>query len=123
VGFLTLKREEKKMEKKIYLQQGDVILYQVDTVPTKAKEVEIISDSFVVEKGEGVNTHELRKKGLQRAVSVYETENECFFQVKQEVELFHKEHGVFVLEPNMTLMKQKEREWDYEKEESRLTMD
>ncbi len=43
---------------KLHTQQGDCIMEIVSSVPKEAKKIKL-SGSFVVLKGEGVNTHEI----------------------------------------------------------------
>lgn len=109
--------------KQIYLQQGDVILYRERNVPNKAKKVNFSGNSFVLEKGEGVNTHELRHSNLQKAINIYETGKEYFLEIVAPIVLVHQEHGTAQLQEGIVISKQKEREWDYETEEARAVMD
>lgn len=110
-------------KKDIYLQQGDVILYRVDSIPPNATRREIKGNTFVIERGEGVNTHKVKRQRLAQSVQIFEDKDNLYLQTQQEIELVHTEHGTSVIEPNVILMKKKEREWDYETEEARLTRD
>lgn len=112
--------------KEIYLQQGDVILYKEKSIPKNAKKIEITLNNFVLEKGEGVNTHQLQAKNgrLQKQLLMYETEEEYIFNTGLNgLILVHEEHGTSELEPNILLSKVKEREYDYETQEARAVLD
>lgn len=112
--------------KQIYLQQGDVILYKENKIPAKAKKVELTTNSFVVEKGEGVHTHTLKNKEglLQEQVQIFETKDNLYFNVgATELLLVHEEHGTSMIEPNVIISKKKEREFDYETMEARNVLD
>lgn len=109
--------------KQIYLQQGDVILSRVTEIPKDAKLVKLTKNSFVLEKGEGTNTHELRHPRLASVLQLFETKEEYFIKPKASLELVHQEHGTSQIEEGIILSKVKEREWDYETEEARAVMD
>ena len=106
------------MEKR-FAQQGDVVLTLVTEIPKTAKRLDF-KGSFIVEKGEGVNTHEITNtEGLE----VYEDKGTLFLKTGKETKLVHNEHGSQVLEPNKIYRKDPEMEFDYEADESRRTRD
>ena len=111
------------MKKKIYLQQGDVVLYKESSVPSSAKKVNVNRNSFVIEKGEGIHTHRLEHPQLQQAVLISETEDRLYMKFMQPLELVHEEHGISQIEQGIVLSKVKEREYDYETQEARAVMD
>lgn len=111
------------IKKEVYMQQGDVVLYKEKCVPKTATPVEVTGTEFVVEKGEGIHTHQICHPQLQQVLKVSETKDRIYLEIEQELELVHEEHGTSQLEKGMFLSKIKEREYDYETEEVRETMD
>ncbi len=113
------KKEDGKMLNKIFLQQGDLILGVVNTIPKEAKQIKI-SGSFIVLKGEGVNTHEITDCS---GIEVYEQDQDgvLYLKTSKEVSLIHSEHGTTTLEPNKIYKRVIEREFNYEDMEARNT--
>lgn len=106
-------------KEKVYLQHGDVILYEVDSIPDGAKPIKIV-DGFVVEKGEGVHTHVLENVN---DVEGYMKDGVLYLKVNGGASINHEEHNVKTLEPGKILRKEIENEFDYEDMESRKTQD
>ena len=124
--------------KKIANQHGDVVLEIVNSIPQGAKRIAIY-EGFIVEKGEGVHTHILRKKvpcciveeksplqlkDISNDVEVWSLNDEMFIKVQKgcEVILDHEEHGQQILKEGI-YRKVIEREFDYEKEIERRVID
>lgn len=112
--------------KKLTNQHGDVILEKISELPKNAKKVNDLRNGFILERGEGVHTHELRGVGkeLSKVCDVYEDGDIIFLHVKkgESVELDHEEHGVQTLGEGI-YKKDIEREFDYEKEVERKVID
>ena len=65
--------------KQIVIQHGDVCLEKVDSIPVDVKKVKIVGNNFIIEKGEGVHTHELVSIGeLCDKIEVYEKDGLMF---------------------------------------------
>lgn len=111
------------MKQEIYMQQGDVILYKINKIPDNAREVTLTSNSFVIEKGEGVHTHRLLHPQLRQVCIIKEDKENIYFQTNADLELVHEEHGTSIIPEGEILFKVKEREFDYETMESRATID
>ena len=103
---------------KIYAQHGDVILYKVDAIPATAKLVNKAGKGYIIEKGEGVNTHTL----VDGDMDVYEDNGTLYFKCNTPRKIDHEEHRTQILQPGI-LKKVIEREWDYESEEARRVVD
>jgi hypothetical protein len=105
---------------KILHQHGDLILKETSVIPRGAKKIKV-PRIFVVEKGEGVNTHVITDT---EQIKVYEKDDVLYFKTGIEpVKLTHQEHGTQVLEPDKIYKKVIEREFDYESMEARFTQD
>ena len=104
---------------KIYFQQGDVIGVEVDSIPKTAKRIEA-KGRFIVEKGEGVNTHELLNA---EKFEIYQEGDTLYLKALEQDALWHTEHGTQVITPGKIIRRRIEREWDYEAEEARKTLD
>ena len=102
---------------KVITQQGDCLLIKAGEIPADAKRIKLEKESFVLLKGEGVNLHEIIGQ-----FEVYELEGVLYLNVKKEVDLVHSEHGVEKILPG-AYRREIEREWDYESEEARKTID
>ena len=107
---------------KIYTQQGDCILEEVEKVPENAKKL-IVKNSFVVERGEGVHTHCLVADKLTDKVDIYEADGTYYISTNEDVNLVHEEHGTTVLPARRKFRKVVERVFDYEQMESRKVID
>ena len=118
--------------KKISNQHGDVILEVVNEIPKEAKRVKV-QDGFVVEKGEGIHTHILRKKmpcakrqiavaEIDEDVEIYQISDTMYIKVLKPVNIDHEEHGIQTLEPGI-YKKNIEREYSYEQNEERRVID
>lgn len=123
--------------KKIANQHGDVVLEKVQSIPAEAKQLKAVH-GFVVEKGEGVHTHVLKKvmpcsktaespltlKDISEDVEIWALNDTMFIKVKKggSVVIDHEEHGKQVLEPGI-YKKNIEREYDYEANEERRVID
>lgn len=109
--------------KKVKIQQGDLILVHVSEMPKAAKRVEIKGASFIMLRGEGVNTHEIQSETLTNDVEVYQDGDVLYIKTKKDVPLVHQEHGTTIINKGSILERRIEREWDYEEEEARNTRD
>jgi len=104
--------------RKRVLQHGDVILVAVKEIPEGATKIKI-KPGFIVERGEGVHTHVIDDVSN---LDVYRLNGTMYLQVKDKTLIDHEEHKAQVLEV-MPQEKIIEREWDYESEEARKTLD
>lgn len=104
---------------KVLIQQGDVILVEVFSIPKKAKKITLKEKTFVVEQGEGVNTHRVMSEKLE----VYKEKETLYLKPSKSTVLIHNEHNTQTLEPNKIYKKINEREFDYEEMEARKTLD
>lgn len=104
---------------KLHTQQGDCILEIVTEIPKEAKKVKL-SDSLIVLKGEGVNTHEITDTAN---IEAYEDNGVLYLKTNKKTTLVHQEHGKTVLEPNKIYRRRIEREFNYESQEARETRD
>jgi len=106
----------KEKLKKCKAQHGDVLFFEEKG---KFKNLENVSDGFVVEKGEGVHTHVLKHVTDCKVAKTSEGELVIFPGKKTIID--HEEHGPMPLkEP---LRKKIEQEFDYEKMEAYNTRD
>jgi hypothetical protein len=105
---------------KVLHQHGDLILHEANAIPQGAKKI-TIKGNFILEKGEGVNLHELVVD--DGALEIYEANGTIYLKTHKPVQLTHKEHGTQTLEPNKIYKKVIEREFDYESNEARQTRD
>jgi hypothetical protein len=100
-------------------QHGDLVLEKVSAIPTGAKKIKI-SKGFIVERGEGTNTHTLLET---EGVEAYEKDGVLYLKVDKKVNLLdHEEHGVQTYEPGI-YRKGIELEYDAEADEARRTQD
>ncbi len=106
---------------KIIVQQGDLILNEVKSIPKTAKRIST-KGNFILLKGEGVNTHEL-SGDLSSAVDIYQEGETIYLKTREPVNLVHQEHGTQTLEPNKIYKRVIEREFNYEDMEARNTQD
>jgi hypothetical protein len=98
------------------IQQGDCILVPVSNIPKDAKQIPF---SGIVLKGEGINTHELKDA---ESVSAYEHNGVLYLRLNSDNSIVHQEHGISNVQCG-DWMRIIEREYDYETEEARQTMD
>jgi hypothetical protein len=105
---------------KIFCQQGDLTLLEViSNIPKTAKKIKL-GNTFIVLKGEGVNTHAIEDCS---GIEVYEESGTLYLKTNKSVDLIHQEHGKTTLEPNKIYKRVIEREFDYESNEARQTRD
>ena len=120
--------------RKVEIQHGDVLWDLVDSIPEGAKKIKLPRDIFVVEKGEGIHTHTLVAERpdlvpLFDLVDVFEKDGTLYVRPKEggTVTTDHEEHGKRVMFPGKIYRKESrqgiEREFDYEKEVERKTID
>ncbi len=115
--------------KKVLNQQGDVILNE-GVIPPEAKKINLTGlTKFVIEKGEGVNTHELvsvknETDVIEQFIDLYELNDTYYVRVKpgKQIKLKHQEHKEQILHEGIH-EKINEREFDYEQMEARKTID
>lgn len=122
--------------KRIVNQHGDCLFEMTDNIPKDAK-LQKVTDGFVVEKGEGIHTHILRKKcpcsvqesplklaDIKDDVEVWTLNDDMYIKVKKgkEVVLDHEEHGKQTLKEGI-YRKHIEREYSYEDNEERRVID
>jgi hypothetical protein len=105
---------------KLHTQQGDCILEIVSAIPKSAKKIQLGSGSFIVLRGEGVNTHEITDCS---GIEAYEENGVLYLKTNKEVKLVHSEHGTTTLKPNKIYKRIIEREFNYEDMEARNTRD
>jgi hypothetical protein len=113
--------------KKLYVQNGDVLFFEMEEIPKGARKLskKEIGKEFIVERGEGVNTHVLYTDigELCDIIDVYEVNGEMFVKVKpgQTVKIKHNEHKVQpIVRP---VRKEIEREYSYPENEERKVID
>lgn len=102
---------------KIALVHGDVTFVEVSGIPKTAKRVGS-GAGYVVEKGEGVNTHV-----LESDAEVY-MDGDTMYLCKgsEPIKVGHEEHGTQVV-PAKFVRVVIERVYDYESEEARRVKD
>jgi hypothetical protein len=110
--------------KKCKFQHGDVIFLKIDKIPEGYKKIEI-NENFVVEKGEGFNTHVLNK--VNGCVAYKNDFGNLLLEIKNLPEtkmpyLDHEEHGIKKFMPGI-YVKEIENEYDAEKDEAFKTQD
>jgi len=105
--------------RKRVLQHGDVILIAVNEIPEGAKQVKLPKRGFILERGEGVHTHVIEDT---TGLKVYEKDGVMYLLAENAVQVDHEEHGLKTIEAR-PIEKIIEREWDYESEEARKTVD
>lgn len=98
-------------------QHGDVVLVKENKLPYNFKGKKA-KKGFIVEKGEGVHTHEI----LDGDCYVDEIDGVMWLNLKSPTKITHEEHGVKILEPGI-YRKEIENEFDYEAMEARKTRD
>ena len=108
---------------KVKIQQGDCILFEVANIPKAAKRVELRGNSFIVLRGEGVNTHELQSATLAGDIEAYMDGDTLYLKAKKDTPLVHQEHGTTIIEGGSVLGRRIEREFDYESMEARNVQD
>ena len=89
-------------------------------------------DGFIVEKGEGIHTHVLRRKSpcakktmvkdIDDDVEIYQISDTMYIKVKKETIIDHEEHGKQTLKPGI-YRKQIEREYDANSDQERRVRD
>lgn len=104
---------------KLHAQQGDCLLEVVNSIPKEAKKIKLNS-TFIVLKGEGVNTHEITDCS---GIEIYEVSGTLYLKTNKKTSLVHSEHGTTTLEPNKIYKRVIEREFNYEDMEARNTQD
>lgn len=107
---------------KVKIQQGDLILCEVNKIPETVKKINVTGNKFIVLKGEGVNTHELQSSTLSDDIEAYSDGDVLYLHIKKDTDLIHQEHGTVRLREGI-VKRTIEREWDYEAMESRQTKD
>jgi len=89
--------KETKPEEHPPLQQGDVLLHWVDTIPEGAKEIAHVgvgAATYTVAHGESGHSHVLEGGD----VAVLEVGDNVFLDVKEVPTLRHEEHGNFTVD-------------------------
>lgn len=109
-----------KMDK-IVLIHGDVSLYVVNEIPKTAKKVKWVP-GFILEKGEGVNTHTIEN---ECEIYIDKVSGRMFLkEILKPILVNHQEHGLQeIYSPTKIVYKDIEREFDYESMEARNTRD
>jgi len=117
--------------KDVKMMHGDVSFIAVDSIPAEAKKVKV-QDGFIVEKGEGIHTHVLRRKSpcakktmvkdIDDDVEIYQISDTMYIKVKKETIIDHEEHGKQTLKPGI-YRKQIEREYDANSDQERRVRD
>ena len=114
---------------------GDVSWEAVDSIPKEAVKLKVF-DGFVVEKGEGVHTHTIRRatpctksnesplqlKSVSEDFEIYSVNDTMFLKVKKGTVTDHEEHGSQVMRVGIH-KKNIERQYDYEANEERRVID
>ena len=76
------------------VRQGDILLVEVDAVPTDAKPVPRTGASVVIEYGEATgHRHQIRS----REVEMFELAGNRYLEVRSPSELVHEEHATIQL--------------------------
>jgi len=96
---------------------GDVILKEVATVPQGFSRVESVQNGFVLERGEGRNTHRVQTMDMSEMadkVEIFTNDAGAMcVKVKEPIHITHEEHGTEVIEKGIYL-KDIETQFDYE---------
>jgi hypothetical protein len=98
---------------KMQLQQGDVILEKVESIPVEAKK----KDNLILAEGEATGHNHIADVGL-----LYLLGKEMFFETNKTATIKHQEHNPIIVEPG----KYKVgiiREYDPFEEEARRVVD
>lgn len=109
--------------RKILIQQGDCLIRECESIPETAIKVEIVGNSFVVLKGEGVNTHELQSETLSKDIELYQDGDTLYISALADVPIVHQEHGTTIFQKGQIGERVIEREFDYEEMEARNVKD
>lgn len=72
------------------LQQGDVLLKRISSLPTNLKKAKEDRRGIVLAHGENGHWHSI---DVQDGVELYEQEGTLFLHTEKEVELTHQEHN------------------------------
>ena len=105
--------------KKIVLIHGDVTFYEADSIPENAKKVNA-GKGFVIEKGEGVNTHTLESNS-----DVYIADGVMYIkETSEKIRVGHIEHGLQEARTDTGIIyRDIEQDFDYEEMEARQIVD
>jgi hypothetical protein len=116
------------MKNQVYFH-GDVNFEEVSEVPKDAKKIKIY-EGFIVEKGEGVHTHTLKRMDNKKTafiddeVEAFVKDNTIYFNIKQPgvVGIDHEEHKTKPFTPKI-IKKSIEREYDANSDSERKVRD
>ncbi|MBW2993473.1 hypothetical protein KY317_02775 [Candidatus Woesearchaeota archaeon] len=100
------------------LQQGDVILVKIDSIPEGAIKKEKSKKGFVLAEGE-VTGH---AHVIKQEIEIYERAGNLYVKNINPVEIEHEEHANITLEPSIWEVK-RVREKDHFADEVRRVMD
>lgn len=98
------------------LQQGDVLIKKVATIPEKAR----TKNTDVLEYGE-VTGHAHRIKDVNAAI-LREWEGITYMEVLLKTQIVHEEHNPITIQPGLYRLG-RVKEYDYEKQEERFIAD
>ena len=106
---------------KMLLIHGDVTFYQADRIPDGLKKIDG-KKGFVVEKGEGINTHALEN---ECEIYIDEKNGRMYFKALNEpVKINHREHGLQEVASSTGISyTDLEQEFDWERMERQNTRD
>jgi len=105
-----------------HLQQGDVLLKRVSSIPAKAKAVKPDNRGIVLAEGEVTGHH--HKIKAQKGLKLYSIDSLLYLdnQTGGDVELAHEEHKPFMVGEGIWEVSQV-REYDYFLEMARTVID
>lgn len=92
------------------LQQGDVLLEKIKSIPTQAKKKKPEKRGYILAEGE--HTGHFHAITAEEGIEFYEYEGTLFLRTDHEVELTHQEHNTVMVEPG-TYKIGRVREMDY----------
>lgn len=102
------------------IQQGDVLLEKVDSIPEGGKKVEAKERGYVLAEGEATgHAHVIEKTAL---AEMYEVDGVLYVRALEPVEVTHEEHKPQVLDPGIWKVGIV-REYDYFKDMVREVID
>ena len=114
--------------KNVYIH-GDVVLVEIEKIPTSAKRVQTDERGIVLAEGEATGHYHAITEG--NLCELYEDNGKLYLLVKEEIpKIYHQEHGEFrTLEGKTTPLrkgtyeKMTPREWNHFEEEIRRVSD
>jgi hypothetical protein len=102
------------------IQQGDVLISKVNSIPKAAKTLYPKSRGYVLAEGETTgHAHVITDTA---SVEMYETDEQVYMKVLKEITVTHEEHNPVVVEPGIYQVG-KVQEYDHFAEEAKAVQD